>query len=122
MFNNDPDAGSYGAVHDDKQNPHIIALLFTSRQIHAETHLLPFTLNFLRWCSPDAFNHSITRFLPNQREALLSIEIPTKNADYFVRQMTWSTTCSELRKILPNVESVKLYTSERVRKGGPKVV
>ncbi|KAJ8110971.1 hypothetical protein OPT61_g6313 [Boeremia exigua] len=65
---------------------HSLALLRTCHQIHAETRLLPFTLNTFQFKSEDAFKPWLAKFDAAQRQAIAQVRIVTWKARHMVER------------------------------------
>ncbi|KAF1932399.1 uncharacterized protein M421DRAFT_417117 [Didymella exigua CBS 183.55] len=65
-------------------SPHSLALLQTCRQIHAETRLLPFTLNIFQFKSEDAFKPWLANFDRAQQAAIQHVMLVTWKAKHMV--------------------------------------
>jgi len=77
------------------QPHHITALLRTCRQIHAETHLLPFTLNIFSCENPSIlqfFRHALTC---KQRHAIAELQLEIHDSCEKVHLAAWSHVLSE---------------------------
>ncbi|KAF3046618.1 hypothetical protein E8E12_011252 [Didymella heteroderae] len=72
------------AVTNTTTAPHSLALLQTCRQIHAETWMLPFTLNTFQFKSEDAFKPWLAEFDPAQQAAIQSVRLVTWKAKHMV--------------------------------------
>lgn len=65
-------------------SPHRLALLQTCRQIHAETRLLPITLNTFQFKSEDAFKPWLAKFDVTQQAAFQNVKLITWKAKHMV--------------------------------------
>lgn len=68
------------SVANTTTSPHSLALLRTCRQIHAETRLLPFTINTFQFKSEDAFKPWLAKFDSAQKAAIQHVRLVTWKA------------------------------------------
>jgi hypothetical protein len=76
-----------------------LALLAVSRQLHAETRLLPFRLNAVRFKSQDAFDSWLDKFALDQQEAIQNVRLVTWMARHMVEGQSWRS--KPLKEVLP---------------------
>jgi hypothetical protein len=94
-----------------------LALLAVSRQLHAETRLLPFRLNAFRFKSQDAFDSWLDKFALDQQEAIQNIRLVTWMARHMVEGQSWRS--KPLKEVLPVVRLSGLRKVEmEVRSNG----
>jgi hypothetical protein len=105
----------HGTLQDSSANPHRLALLRTCRQIHAEAHVLPFTLNGFHFAPFSVFERTVVRLLPFQRAAITRISVTTtlgSAVDALLDRMRRDGyACA--RDVLPNVGSVEIRFCRR---------
>jgi hypothetical protein len=82
-----------------QKRKHFLALLCVSRQIYAETHLLPFKLNAFRFKSQDAFQSWLGKFSAEQRASIRDVHLVTWMARHMVEGQAWRS--SPLHSVFP---------------------